>query len=260
MFVNPGIRAAMRERMDMMLAAARESGLPGSFVSWRTGDLYATCASAPDLRFLCGLAVTGAPSIEDLQAAITDPRWNGTSPTIVFHDEPEPSIDEMLREAGYTGQGRRPMAVRSLDGAGEGDEMHPTGPLLVRQVADAELEEFVSVLLAGYEAEGIGARFIEAGHRSPQVLRFAAWSDGRMIATAGMTLHGDVAALGGASTLPEARGQGAQSLLLRHRLHAARREGCAWAVATAGYSSQSERNMERAGFRIHNRPSRFVPE
>jgi GNAT superfamily N-acetyltransferase len=149
--------------------------------------------------------------------------------------------------------------VRPLDRGDEESDTPSTGSLQVLPVPDAELEEFISTLLAGYEAKGIGARFIEAGHRSPEVQRFAVWSEGRMIATAGMSLHEDVASLGGASTLPEARGHGAQSLLLRYRLQVASQAGCAWAVATAGYGSQSARNMERAGFLVHNRPSRHVP-
>jgi GNAT superfamily N-acetyltransferase len=249
----------MQARMDLMLAAARESGLPGSFESWRAEGMYATRASDPELRFLCSLAVSGSPAVEDLHAAIADPRWGGVSPAIVFDDAPELPIGDMLRDVGYTEHGWRPMAVRSLDGNDEGSDTPSIDTLEVRLVPDADLEEFVSVLLAGYEATGVGARFIEAGHRSPEIQRFAVWSEGRMIATAGMSLHGDVAALGGASTLPEARGKGAQSQLLRHRLHVAREEGCAWAVATAGYGSQSARNMERAGFQVHNRPSRHIP-
>jgi GNAT superfamily N-acetyltransferase len=258
-FDAPNIRAAMQERMDLMLAAARESQLPGTFESWRAGDLYATRASDPELRFLCSLSVSGSPTIEDLRVAMADPRWEGIAPTIVFDEHPEPPIDDMLRDSGYTEHGWRPMAVRSLDGNDEGSDTPLTGPFQVLPVGDADLEEFVTVLLAGYEATGVGARFIEAGHRSPEIQRFAVWSEGHMIATAGMSLHGEVAALGGASTLSAARGQGAQSLLLRYRLLVARQTGCAWAVATAGYGSQSARNMERAGFAVHNRPTRHIP-
>lgn len=259
MFDTPSIRAAMRDRMEMMLAAAREHHLPGSFESWRANDMYATRASEPGLRFLCNLSVTGSLSAEDLRAAIDDPRWGGIAPTIVFQEAPGQSIDDLLGDAGYTGRGWRPMAVRPLDGDDEG-EAASHGSLEVLPVPDSDLEEFLSVLLAGYGEHGVVGRFIEAGHRAKPILRFGAWSEGRMIAAAGMTLHGDVASLGGASTLPEARGKGAQSLMLRHRLQIARQAGCAWAVATAGYGTQSARNMERAGFLLHNRPSRYVPE
>jgi hypothetical protein len=48
-----------------------------------------------------------------------------------------------------------------------------------------------------------------------------------------MTVHGTVAALGGASTVSDHRATGAQSALLHHRLRAAADTGCRIAVATA---------------------------
>ncbi|WP_166345720.1 GNAT family N-acetyltransferase [Phytoactinopolyspora limicola] len=68
-----------------------------------------------------------------------------------------------------------------------------------------------------------------------------------------MTVHGDIAVLGGASTLPAHRGQGAQTQLLQHRLRLAREAGCALAVATARPDSVSAANLSKAGFGIYRR-------
>lgn len=66
-----------------------------------------------------------------------------------------------------------------------------------------------------------------------------------------MSLHasadGPIAVLGGASTLPAARGKGVQAVLLRQRLADASRAGCWLAAATAAPASASLRNLERAG-------------
>jgi hypothetical protein len=64
---------------------------------------------------------------------------------------------------------------------------------------------------------------------------------------------GLLAVLGGAATLRAHRGAGAQSRLLRHRLHVAAGLGCAPAVATVVPDSASAANLRRAGFDVRRR-------
>jgi hypothetical protein len=79
---------------------------------------------------------------------------------------------------------------------------------------------------------------------------FLAELDGKPIATGALTIHGDVALLAGASTIPEARRQGAQLALLEDRLRYAATQGCTVAMMVALPGSGSQRNAERHGFRI----------
>ncbi|WP_072477074.1 GNAT family N-acetyltransferase [Amycolatopsis australiensis] len=88
-------------------------------------------------------------------------------------------------------------------------------------------------LLAGFEVDGVVAAFMAAEHRHPAMRRFLVAERGTPIAAAGMTIHGDVAVLGGAATLRAHRGRGAQRTLLRRRLEVAGAAGCVLAVATA---------------------------
>lgn len=81
-------------------------------------------------------------------------------------------------------------------------------------------------------------------------LCFLAELDGRAIATGLLVLHEGVALLGGASTIPEGRRQGAQSALLESRLRHAAENGCDLAMICAQPGSASQRNAERQGFRI----------
>jgi hypothetical protein len=74
--------------------------------------------------------------------------------------------------------------------------------------------------------------------------------DGRMVATGGMSFHEDVALCAGASTIPEARQQGAQLALLEHRLRDAAEAGFTLVMMCARPGSGSQRNAERHGFRI----------
>jgi GNAT superfamily N-acetyltransferase len=59
--------------------------------------------------------------------------------------------------------------------------------------------------------------------------------------------------LGGAATLPAARGAGAQTALLAHRLSLAGHLGAPLATATAAPGSPSIRNLAGAGFTIVER-------
>jgi GNAT superfamily N-acetyltransferase len=70
------------------------------------------------------------------------------------------------------------------------------------------------------------------------------------VAAAAMTLHGSVALLAGASTIPSARRQGAQQALLEHRLCIARSHGADLAMIVTAPGSASQRNAERQGFRV----------
>jgi len=79
---------------------------------------------------------------------------------------------------------------------------------------------------------------------------FLAELDGEPIATGALTIHGDVALLAGASTIPDARRQGAQLALLEDRLRYAAQHGCTVAMMVTLPGSGSQRNAERHGFRI----------
>jgi GNAT superfamily N-acetyltransferase len=81
-------------------------------------------------------------------------------------------------------------------------------------------------------------------------LSFIAELEGQPIATGAMILGNGVALLAGASTIPEARRQGAQLALLEGRLHHASEQGCDLAMMCAAPGSSSQRNAERNGFRI----------
>ena len=79
---------------------------------------------------------------------------------------------------------------------------------------------------------------------------FVAEMDGQPIAAGGLAMHGGVALLAGASTIPEWRRRGAQNLLLAARLAHAARSGCDLAMFCAEPGSSSQRNAQRNWFQI----------
>jgi hypothetical protein len=79
---------------------------------------------------------------------------------------------------------------------------------------------------------------------------FLARLEGQPVATGLLSVHEGVALLAGASTIPSARRQGAQSALLAARLRFAAEASCDLAMMAAAPGSASQRNSERNGFRI----------
>jgi GNAT superfamily N-acetyltransferase len=82
------------------------------------------------------------------------------------------------------------------------------------------------------------------------VRSFIAELRGQPIATGILSLCDGIALLAGASTVPEARNQGAQVALLESRLRYGAGQGCDLAMMCAAPGSASQRNAERNGFRI----------
>ena len=79
---------------------------------------------------------------------------------------------------------------------------------------------------------------------------FLAELDGVPVAAGSLSISDGAALLAGASTMPEARRQGAQLALLDARLRFAAEHGCDLAMMCAAPGSSSQRNAERNGFRI----------
>jgi GNAT superfamily N-acetyltransferase len=74
---------------------------------------------------------------------------------------------------------------------------------------------------------------------------------GQVLAGASMYLaNNGIAYLGTAATQKDARGLGYHGALISHRVDLAKKHGCHWVAATALASSQSRRNLQRAGLTV----------
>ena len=127
------------------------------------------------------------------------------------------------------------------------------GPV-VRRIRPDEVTRWVDVSAEGWGATAELAEFIRSFGTVTGSARgtscFVAELDGRIISTAALNIHHGVALLAGASTVPEFRRRGAQSVLLRTRLAFALESGCDVAMMAALPGSTSQLNAERQGFRI----------
>jgi len=94
------------------------------------------------------------------------------------------------------------------------------------------------------------AQFNAAALRVPERVNLVAIIDGAPAATGALLLAGQVAELGGATTLAHARRRGAQSALIVDRLHRAVDLGCRLAMVSAAPGGASARNLRRHGFEL----------
>lgn len=246
-------------RKEAALHAAADAGLPGRFSSFRWGGLRAGMATAEHYGFLNTVEGVTDQSVEALPEMLRnfpDPRRPAIIATF-----PSPALIDRLLGEGYEPEPApvRPVAywrpgtdVRPADVRGDGWR--------IREVsATAQSTGFLDVLDAGYAASSDVAAFIRAEHALPIIRAFVASRNDQPLAAAAISLHTTGAVIGGAATLPAARGSGAQTALLAHRLRVVETLGVPLAAATVASGTPSLRNLAHLGFTIVERTAwRFV--
>ena len=129
------------------------------------------------------------------------------------------------------------------------------GSIAVRVTGSDEAEVWAAICAKGWAHEHpelvdfllqLGAISSARDHS----LCFLAEIDGVPGAAGALCLHEGIALFAGSATVPEMRRRGLQSALLQARMHYAFESGCDIAMMVAEAGSKSQRNAERAGFRI----------
>ncbi len=141
--------------------------------------------------------------------------------------------------------------VRSLNGIVE----PPHAAIEVHRIGEDEVELWAQVASDGWcsdapEYQDFIKPFARLSAQTANVHCFLACRGGEPVATGSLHLHGDVALLAGASTIPSARGQGAQLALMQARLHYAAKCGVELAMLVAQPGSGSQRNAQRHRFQV----------
>jgi len=130
----------------------------------------------------------------------------------------------------------------------------PESAIAARLSGPDELQTWAEVAKAGWgdfpEFREFMSSVLAIAADTEDSYRFFAFDGDTPIATGSLSVHGSVAVLAGASTVPEARGRGAQRALLAVRLGFAASLGCTLATMGALPGSRSQRNAERSGFHI----------
>jgi GNAT superfamily N-acetyltransferase len=122
----------------------------------------------------------------------------------------------------------------------------------IERVTDDAVTTWMAVLADGNQVSGDASRQVSdefaAASRTSDSVDLLAFIDGRAVGCGSLQAIDGIGWLGGAATLPEYRGRGVQTALLRHRLQLATALSCELVAATAIPSGASARNMHRLGF------------
>ncbi len=175
----------------------------------------------------------------------------------VFHEVSplaDPSLMPLLVERGYKPIELSSVMYREI-GAFKQDQARQDSSIRTRVITPDEVDLWARTSAAGWatEHESLADFMYNFGQISAQCAGsypYLAEIDGEPIATGMMFVHGEVAMLAGASTVPKGRNQGAQNALLFDRLSHASELGCSLAVMGAAPGSQSQKNAQKNGFNI----------
>lgn len=207
-----------------------------------------------------GLGMSGPVEQEEVAALIAFFAERDEQARIDVCPYADASLMRWLATYGFVATGFETVLLQRLGDGEDGIDrscgsVGPDGPpVTVRQAVSAEDRE----LWAELEARGFkdGAvtdedmALARAIARRRDAVHLIGYVDGRPAGT-GMLVTGDGAAmLNGDATLPAFRNKGVQSALLRTRLQLAVEAGCDLAVIEASPGGTSERNQQRAGFRV----------
>lgn len=199
-----------------------------------------------------GFGMQGPVSQGDLQA-IEDFFFQRGQPALIyvcpFADE---SLFGLLREAAYRLDFFFSMLFTLIP------EGYRPGPLpegvTIAQAGPEQADDWLQVTAAGFEGtektssgtfDILGPNFY-----APESAAFLAWFGDQLAGGGGMYAHGGVVELGGASTHPAFRRKGIHRALIEARLAAAHRNGCDLALALTEPGSNSQRNLQLAGFEL----------
>lgn len=174
----------------------------------------------------------------------------------------DPSLLQFLNERNYRPIEYSNVFVREL--TKDDAQIWPDASSIVqiRKPRDDEAEAYSStVIKCFFENIEIGDEFLGifvSCFFAKGTHFFLAEVDGVAAGGGMMSTHNGVASLGGAGTLPEFRNRGVQKALLQARIAKAAELGCDLAMVATAPGSGSQRNVERAAFRVAYTRTKFL--
>jgi GNAT superfamily N-acetyltransferase len=200
-----------------------------------------------------GMGFEGPVTAADLDRLEDFYRSHGAPAQVDLCPLTDPSLLELVKARGYGIYELNNVLYRCLDDVTAASA--PSG-VQIRRGKPEEAAVFSDIVSRSFfdktdPPEGF-AEMLAPLFRFPEAMTFVACVDGNPIAAAAGRVIPEhrVFALFGAGTLPEFRGRGIQTALLRTRMKAAAEAGCDLVVVVTQGGSVSERNCVRLGFRI----------
>jgi len=201
-----------------------------------------------------GLGMHGVVTGDDIAAVESFYAGRAPRPIVSICPLAHPSALEALGSRGWVADGFENVLYREIDGGDAEPGELPEGMEIREVVSEEEREVWRLVAATAFcaplppldEQLALGDIIV----RRPGTRLFTALVGGRAAGTGELFITDDVAWLSADATLPEFRRRGVHGALQRHRLMLAAQAGCRLAVTEAAPGGPSQRNMERAGFRV----------
>jgi GNAT superfamily N-acetyltransferase len=202
--------------------------------------------TSPVFNRVLALGSVSAATTDDLAVILATYRRAPAWSVIVADPASPPALTSWLENAGLVPVARTAKLWHPMD-------VVPgrVGTIVVRRTDDADL--VANVLTEAHGSAPELRDWWAAPVGRPGWQHFAAWRDDRVVAVGALRIAEQMAWLGFAGALPEARRLGAQSALIAHRIRAAADAGCRVAVAEtaddlADQPDAALRNLLRLGF------------
>ena len=233
------LEAALNEATALAFAG------PETAVERIAGGIAIYLESGSPVTQLSGAGLEGAVTAAEMDRLEDFFRSRGSPVFVTVCPYADPSLLVHLRERGFRVSHFEQTLCRALQ------EPLPEARAEIGIESTSEAM-FLDTILRGYGVtptrsltRTYGAMFGTRASRG-----YLARIEGRIGGGAGLFLHASAALLFCDATLAAARGCGIQGALIARRLQDAARAGCDLAVASTAPGSVSQRNYERAGFRI----------
>lgn len=230
----------------------------GAFVEAVAGGWALCCGTGSPLNKCSGLGLHGPVGVEDLERIEEMFRPSGR---VVVDVCPlaDQSLLELMAGRGYAMSEIENVLVLALTGR---PVIEPSPGVEVRGANDNEAELWSRTVGQGFAGDApLTDEALEMGVTMfgiPGCRAYLAFVDGVVAAGAGFGVHEGVAALYGTAVLPAFRGRRIQNALLEVRLQAAADVGCDLVKIATRPGTVSQRNAERAGFRVvYSKPQVF---
>ena len=183
----------------------------------------------------------------------------GIEPRLEAHPFQHAETLALLEELKFVTRHFEFVYYRAFDAHTHAAPVVSTPPELSVRVVDktnaVAMRQYVTIAMSGFYPEGTSpaeddVRLALKGASGPNSVGVVAWMGDTPIGAGGSAVTGDVAALFGASVLPQYRRQGVQQALLAARLNLAANAGAKIATISSLPGAITERNVRRMGFQV----------
>ncbi|MDX2114498.1 MAG: GNAT family N-acetyltransferase [Planctomycetota bacterium] len=220
------------------------------------------CCNEPgwwlNAAFACGLS--SPASAQDLDTIIDFFRTRSVEPRVETAPFVERPFLDALANRGFVIRHFENVFYRPLEPGETPAPARTPPPGLTLEIVDPTderaVDQFARVATSGFLPEGVSEwpehmlESVRTLARLPRNIPCRAMLEGRCVAAGSIEIDGPIASLQGVSVLPEARRQGVQSALVAFRLAEAARRGARIATISSRPGVATERNAQRAGFRV----------